>query len=535
MDTALEALLDNDPTVLAVGEPTHGELAFPRWRNRLFAELVERGFRSIALETDRVAALDVDAYVRGDVESLARDGFSHNFGQLAPNRELVEWMREYNTSHDEHLTFYGFDAPLELTSAPSPRRHLQELCAYVAPERWAELDALLGDDEPWDEVLDASRSLGTSAQAGALRVAADDLMTALYASAPRLVAASSVVAWRRAQAYGVAALSLLRYHAQAAVGGPDRTSRMAGVRDACMAKNLLDIRSFEQHRGPTLVFAHNRHVQRYGSRLLLGGAELEWNSAGSIVSTLLGDRYAVVTGSLGEAPTGTYEGALDALGEGLFDVTRVREVTQGLKPRDDVSPAQGYLPLAAEDLEHTDFVLHLPPAPRPAGDEPREEGAVPPGPSAKDAAAQMSLLPHVTTVVADEAGGAPESNWGNYFFLIDDDRMRPFASIVIRNMPGFDEESQLDRQGVYRLNLNVGREEFERLFGFPPREFEARRGEFDFAALDEVIPNPIYGAQGWVSVLNPNRTLSDVIGLVEIARRNAVARHQRRATAAGGS
>jgi erythromycin esterase-like protein len=527
MELDLTTLLNSAPTVLAFGEPTHGEQAFLRIRNQLFAALVERGFRSIALESDRVAALDVDAYVRGEVETMRTDGFSHNFGRFAANRELVAWMREYNESHDEQLAFYGFDAPVEMTSAPSPRRYLHELCAYVAPGRWAELDALLGDDERWDEVFDPALSIGASAEAVALRAATDDLIGALYASAPRLVAASSVAAWRRAEVYGTAARGLLRYHAQAAVDGPDRTSRMSGVRDACMAQNLLDIRVVEQHRGPTLVFAHNRHVQRYTSRLRFGGTDLEWSSAGSILSTLLGDRYAVITGSLGAAPPGTFEGALDAEGEGLFAAARVRELTRGLAPRTDVNRAQGFLPLAAEDIEHTDAVLHVAPSARPeSGDEPAS--SVPPGPSAKDSAAQMSLWPDVSTVVATEANGAPESNWGNYFFSVRGDEYRPFATIVVRDMPGFDEESQLDRPGIYRLNIHAGREEFQRRFGFAPREFAARRGDYDFAALDQVLPHPVYGDQGWVCVLNPNDTLADVIGLVELAHRNAAARQQRR-------
>src|SRR5699024_7678874 len=129
-------------------------------------------------------------------------------------------------------------------------------------------------------------------------------------------------------------------------------------------ENLLDIRAAEQHRGPTLVFAHNLHVRRYPSRWQLGGEDLEWAGAGAILSTLLGDRYAVVTGSLGGAPSGTYESALDAEGEGLFGAARVRELTTGLAPRSDVTPAQGYFPLTADDLASSDAVAHVAPAPR---------------------------------------------------------------------------------------------------------------------------------------------------------------------------
>ncbi|NUS95767.1 MAG: hypothetical protein HOQ36_25730 [Nocardia sp.] len=84
--------------LLAFGEPTHLEPAFAWTRNDLFAELAGHGYRSIALETDRVAALVVDDYVRygtGTLDIAMARGFSHGFGDFAANRGLVAWMREY--------------------------------------------------------------------------------------------------------------------------------------------------------------------------------------------------------------------------------------------------------------------------------------------------------------------------------------------------------------------------------------------------------------------------------------------------------
>ncbi|MET0994597.1 MAG: erythromycin esterase family protein, partial [Mycobacterium sp.] len=44
-----------------------------------------------------------------------------------------------------------------------------------------------------------------------------------------------------------------------------RFARLTGLRDAMMADNLLDIAAREARRGPTLVFAHNRHLQKHPS------------------------------------------------------------------------------------------------------------------------------------------------------------------------------------------------------------------------------------------------------------------------------
>jgi hypothetical protein len=118
-------------------------------------------------------------------------------------------------------------------------------------------------------------------------------------------------------------------------------------------------------------------------------------------------------------------------------------------------------------------------------------------------------LPGVVTLIASKENGAPEVAWGDSFFFYDPDnaipenRRLPFATIVINDYPGFDTASNLDRPGVFRLNLAVGRDRFHELFGFSPAEFAKRPDEFDFTALDRIIPHPVYAQQGWICVLVP--------------------------------
>jgi erythromycin esterase-like protein len=160
--------------VLALGEPAHQEPAFAWTRNKLFPALVDRGFRSIALETDRVAALTVNDFVQdgvGTLDTAMRDGFSHGFGELDANRELVAWMREHNESRPEEqrVSFHGFDAAMETMSAPSPRRHLEYARDYLGLD--LDLAGLLGDDEQWsrqEAVLDPAMSVGATTDADQL-------------------------------------------------------------------------------------------------------------------------------------------------------------------------------------------------------------------------------------------------------------------------------------------------------------------------------------------------------------------------------
>ena len=97
----------------------------------------------------------------------------------------------------------------------------------------------------------------------------------------------------------------------------------------------------------------------------------------------------------------------------------------------------------------------------------------------------------------------------NWFFFSDPDHMFPFATIVTNDL--YDQASDLERTGVYRLNVGVGRETWIRRFGQPTRRVQGEHGlgsgtdtDWDFTALDTVMPHPVYGRQHWLSVLVPS-------------------------------
>jgi hypothetical protein len=120
--------------------------------------------------------------------------------------------------------------------------------------------------------------------------------------------------------------------------------------------------------------------------------------------------------------------------------------------------------------------------------------------TADEISAFVGGLPGVVTVVADEAGGAPEVAWGDSFFSYEGAKM-PFATIVTKDYGDFDAFSRLDRPDVFRLNVEVGRERFEALIGYAP----AAHGEHehDYAEFDRLLPHPVYATQGWVCIVNP--------------------------------
>jgi hypothetical protein len=87
---------------------------------------------------------------------------------------------------------------------------------------------------------------------------------------------------------------------------------------------------------------------------------------------------------------------------------------------------------------------------------------------------------------------------------LDPARRMPFATIVVKDYGEFDNTSKLDRPGVFRLNIGVSRDTFRALFGYAPGEEHTESAAHDFAALDRIMPHPVYAPQLWVCVLNPS-------------------------------
>lgn len=384
---AVMRLLPARPRLLALGEPTHGEDALLDLRNELFRQFVEReGYRTITIESDCLMGLVVDDYVTsgtGTLDEVMERGISHGWGASAANRELVRWMRAYNDGRPaaERVRFAGFDGPLEITGAASPRQALTALHRYLAARVEARLlpctadtlDRLLGADDRWTDpaaMRDPARSVGQSPEAARLRLLADDLVALLDEHMPHLVAATTPDDWDRARLYGRTATGLLRYHHWMADTSPARMTRLLGVRDQMMAHNLLAVAA----RGPALVHAHNSHLQREKSTMRMWEGPVEWWSAGALVSARLGEEYAFVATALGTIrhqgvdtpPPDTVEGLLYALPEDrcLVDAARLATALADTHPSPRVSPWFGYSALDPAHLAAGDALVFVKDVPR---------------------------------------------------------------------------------------------------------------------------------------------------------------------------
>jgi erythromycin esterase len=331
------AKLSSQVKLLGMGEALHGGEDFLILRNRLFQYLVQaHGYRAIALESSFTRGHLVNEYVAGcgpaSYEAIQQSGFSHNFGKLEANRELVEWMRQYNADPTHHvkLQFYGFDSPTEIEGADSPRQVLHFVLDYLTSiekesghSYRSRIDSLLGQDADWENpaaIMDPTQSIGLSPMASALRIQTEELISELLIRRPELVAKSERGRYLEASQWASVSRQLLNYHAELARMSDERIAKLLGIRDAMMADNLAYIVARERDRGKTLAFAHNVHMQRSKAHMPFGEDCYTWWPAGAHLNEMFGPHYVVIGSAVGESEAtgigqpeiGTLEGKLTA-------------------------------------------------------------------------------------------------------------------------------------------------------------------------------------------------------------------------------
>lgn len=160
-----------------------------------------------------------------------------------------------------------------------------------------------------------------------------------------------------------------------------------------------------------------------------------------------------------------------------------------------------------------------------AGNRPRRRAFTLPTPEAMDATAVAGYIreafPGVETTTA----------YTYTFFFYGAERMLPFATLATADNE-HDRVSDLDRPGVYRLNIGVSRETYRSLLG----EEKPRLGPagiidtgHDFTVRDQLLPHPHYAPQSWVCVVSPGEQTFEVVrGLLREAYERAVHRATRK-------
>ena len=91
------------------------------------------------------------------------------------------------------------------------------------------------------------------------------------------------------------------------------------------------------------------------------------------------------------------------------------------------------------------------------------------------------------------------NNYGYDMFFYKSDRKLSFATLISSDYD-YDNISNLNRPGAYRLNIGVSKQTFQSLFGAD----EVNVKDYDFTALDVIMPHPEYAQYHFICVLSPS-------------------------------
>jgi hypothetical protein len=111
-----------------------------------------------------------------------------------------------------------------------------------------------------------------------------------------------------------------------------------------------------------------------------------------------------------------------------------------------------------------------------------------------------------------------EEDFGYLFYFVGDDHRLPFVTIANSDFD-YDNGSNLNREGVFRVNIGIGKDTFQNLIG------ESGAEPVDYTVLNVFLPHPDYSRQHFVCILNPNGDNTEVTRkLIEEAHSIAAAR-----------
>lgn len=281
------------PTIIAVGEASHGGEPMLFARNRFISELADEGRISwVAIETGYAEARLLDRYVRGGPgipSEVAAKGFTSGFGNLAGNVALLEDLRAINLRKPDgkRIGIVGVDLSLNgpLGSAPSMA---PVECALDGVRNPALRESLRASFSK--AVIPGLTQASVPEQAKTVfRSLSTQLKSSIDRDAPEYARQCALIVTESA-----AVLDALPATIPADHSIPADAWRSVGVRDGAMALNA-ETALADANGGSILLFAHTSHIL---NAPMLGG---RWSgqsqpphSMGELLHSSLGNRYLAI-------------------------------------------------------------------------------------------------------------------------------------------------------------------------------------------------------------------------------------------------
>ncbi|MCI2423193.1 erythromycin esterase family protein [Saccharopolyspora sp. K220] len=293
-DPSAVAELIGDAHVVAIGENNHHIREFNLLRDRILRFLVtELDFGVLAFESGFAEGQLVDDWIRGgpgDVETVARDGFTFRFGESTEMHDMLSWLRAHNAAGGR-VRFAGLDVSGSGGSGLPALRRVRDYLATYAPDQVPLVDAAMEATQPY-----------VAANNGAAPVRYAELSTvdrnAATAALTRLLLRLDALRPGPEREHLIA-----RHHALGALridehlreldelSGPNPPPLLPSSRDVYQAETVRLLRELSGSDERIVLMMHNGHVQRVPMELVPG---VRFPSAGSYLAADLGADYVVL-------------------------------------------------------------------------------------------------------------------------------------------------------------------------------------------------------------------------------------------------
>lgn len=258
LDSAALRTMIGPARVVALGEATHGTREFFQLKHRVFRALVSEGFSVFALEMGQADARAINAYVLNGT-GTARTALANSNMWLWETEEvleLIEWMREWNSSaaHTTKLQFVGFDMQGPGASLEGVRQFLSKVAPSESSTLMAPLEVLRID-------FAAFLALPKERQAPIIAALAT-LMTRFDSSRKDWEAASSPAAYKIAR-QDARTLKQAVDHVMLGV----MSAASGAMRDEAMAENIKWLFDDLAPGARMVISAHNLHIANVKDRM----------------------------------------------------------------------------------------------------------------------------------------------------------------------------------------------------------------------------------------------------------------------------
>lgn len=309
--------------LIALGEPFHFHAEPLAYRNRLIRHLVmHEGLSAVALESgiaDTKAAGDYVLGATGDAASVVAP-MSWQFGTLADNVALVDWLRHWNDDHPRaKIRLYGIDVSGgdDRTGFGNARVALDQVDAYLARAALADAAPVRAEIARIGPIFSpAGYAAANAFGRQAVTRLPDTIAAYLLDRKVALVRATSPDAYDWATRIARDARDVARifpvWPADATKLSPGLLQATA-MRETAMVAHTLWALDRERSRGRMLLFQSNSHVAAAEfapvDRPGLGGMR----STGTQLRAVLGQRYRVIVfaSALGKAIDDPAIGSID--------------------------------------------------------------------------------------------------------------------------------------------------------------------------------------------------------------------------------